>query len=888
MKACCWLAALAALFAPVVALGDGDLVFETPWFDAGIAHYDSWPTDGSDKEVGGAGVWSSTQVARLVGSQDERLLSVSAPKGTNLLFTTETVRSVSSGGLSFRVAAKFTARETSTKLFLPSATAKCALTVAKITEGGAAAYFGLAKDPSGATNSWLRLYGAEPVFDTEIALSFNLRSDDDGNFVRYTAGETALEDGAGNEWLPVVFADGDAGMINEVGYSGDGEVRSLSGFVKAGQEVVRIPLTIPEIAHVGVKSVTANGFLVEPSGGVYLVPRGSVVVVRFSAEAGYAITATEMEFTAGDAAMDLPTEGRPEVVVNPKPTDWAGLFRWNMLEEIFMRAGGREAVAASTQATAYPDADGKFGDVDYTTVNNSLWAAVRGNSTWHIGGHFGHLIVLALANRLEEDSIRTAAIRRGYDYWLAYYNANKSKCTNWWWHQLELPRVTGYFAFAAEPYLTDAQKASALAAMKLAKDNLNSYVAWNRMLMAYDTVMRAVLAGDEKDYLDYTATIADQIVIVEADASYEGDVNVGLKPDYSYQMHAAQAQMGNYGAAIIEDGAEICRVLDGQPGQLSDEKMRILHDFGTEGYGWLLWKGMFDPASIGRGLKPDAGRNIAKDITLALTHTPGLELVDKRGYKLFDRSAFAIYRADRWMASIRMSTDRIHGVEQVNYDNLKGPCMADGALYFQMTGREYDNVYPLWQNWRLIPGITSYRDKTVTWNDSTLFANKRYKASAWTSDKTGYDGDTKTAATTYRFCREGLEFCKTWTRRADGNGLDVAVGGITSATDYEVVTCVENANARPGAGIVSQTDEQTVVRNGNVIYEINAPPNSVHVTVENREGDWHDIMGGLPSQKHSGRIFEVYVSHGVKPNNAEFTYSVKCAPVKKGLILFLQ
>ena len=336
MKACCWLAALAALFAPVVALGDGDLVFETPWFDAGIAHYDSWPADGSDKEGGGAGVWSSTQVARLVGPQDERLLSVSAPKGTNLLFTTEAARSVTSEGLSFHVSAKFTARETSTKLFLPSATAKCALTVAKITEGGAAAYFGLAKDPSGATNSWLRLYGAEPVFDTEIALSFDLRSEDGGNFVRYTAGETALEDGAGNEWLPVVFADGDAGLINEVGYSGDGEVRSLSGFVKAGQEVVRIPLTIPEIAHVIVSSVTANGFRVEPTGGVYLVPQGSVVVVRFSAEAGYAITATEMEFTAGDAAMDLPTEGRPEVVVNPKPTDWAGLFRWNMLEEIFI------------------------------------------------------------------------------------------------------------------------------------------------------------------------------------------------------------------------------------------------------------------------------------------------------------------------------------------------------------------------------------------------------------------------------------------------------------------------------------------------------------------------------------------------------------------------
>ena len=867
-----------ALFAAVgVAAG------EDPWFDAGIPRYESWPIDGSAKSVEGAGVWHGTETAQIAGAAGERRLQVYAPEGTELRFATEAARSVSSNEVTVRLAMAFSFREIDDAMALPPTSVKCALTVAKVSEDGAAAYFGLAKDPSGATNVWRRLQGAVPVDGGEVALAVGLRTENGVRFVRYTVGETALEDGDGNAWLPVVFAGEAAGTVSAVRFCGEGEVSALTGFVQTGGEVRRIALTIPELEHILIKSVTANGFLIEPANGIYLVTPGSAVVVRFAAETGYDLTASAMRFTAGDAAMELPSEGRPEAIFNPKPTDWAGRFRWNLVEELFLRTGGREALAASPWATAYPDANGMFGDdVDYATINNSTWAAVKGDSAWHLGGHFGHLVSLALANRIEEDPVRTAAIRRGYDYWLSYYATNRSRCSNWWYHQLEIPRVTGYFALAAEPYLTDAQKASALAAMKLAKDNLNSYVAWNRMMMAYDTVMRAVLADDETDYLNYAQVIADQIVIVPGATSYTDETNAGLKPDYSYLMHAAQAQMGNYGAAIIEDGAEICRVLEGQPGQLSDAKLKILHDFGTEGYGWLLWKGMFDPASIGRGLKPDVGRNIGQEITFALTQTPGLELVDKRGFKYFDYGAFAAYRASQWMASIRLSTPKIHGVEQVNLDNLKGACMADGALYFLVTGREYENVYPLWNNWRLIPGITSLKGKPINWNDGTLFSNGRYKASAWDAT-TAASADAAAQQVGYVFGREGLSFRKTWTRTE--RGIRVQVSGVTSATGYEVVTCVENANACRGAGIVSQTDDTTVVRNGGVIYTINAPPESVHVTVEDREGDWHDIMGGLPSQKYAGKVFEVYVSHGVNPTDASFTYTVSRVPANGTLVL---
>ena len=32
--------------------------------------------------------------------------------------------------------------------------------------------------------------------------------------------------------------------------------------------------------------------------------------------------------------------------------------------------------------------------------------------------------------------------------------------------------------------------------------------------------------------------------------------------------------------------------------------------------------------------------------------------------------------------------------------------MADGALMTYVTGHEYENALPLWDDWRMVPGVT--------------------------------------------------------------------------------------------------------------------------------------------------------------------------------------
>ena len=74
----------------------------TPWFDAGIAGLESWPDDGSDLAVAGAGTWRGTESARL--DLAANALDVSAPPEAPLAFEPRSSRDFARGDTSPRSA----------------------------------------------------------------------------------------------------------------------------------------------------------------------------------------------------------------------------------------------------------------------------------------------------------------------------------------------------------------------------------------------------------------------------------------------------------------------------------------------------------------------------------------------------------------------------------------------------------------------------------------------------------------------------------------------------------------------------------------------------------------------------------------------------------------
>ena len=286
------------------------------WFDAGIRDYTSWPSDGSDFSVGGAGTWRATAGARLVGETGARALHVSSDTAHPLDFAIADPRGIDSGVVTIRTTAKLPIPGEGEVMELPAAGAMCALTCIR-TSADEAAYFGLAKDMNGGSNAWVRLSGATPG-DGMVETVFDIKEENGAVFVRYAVDGVVLN-ASGVEWLEIDFPDeGVKKIAASVRYAGSGEVGGLAGVVE--DLTPRIGLTIPAIEHVSVVSVKANGVLVEAKDGVYPIPQGAEVVVEFApVSADYALTVSSMTFVAGETDMTLPEEGRPEAVVVTAP-----------------------------------------------------------------------------------------------------------------------------------------------------------------------------------------------------------------------------------------------------------------------------------------------------------------------------------------------------------------------------------------------------------------------------------------------------------------------------------------------------------------------------------------------------------------------------------------
>jgi len=241
-----------------------------------------------------------------------------------------------------------------------------------------------------------------------------------------------------------------------------------------------------------------------------------------------------------------------------------------------------------------------------------------------------------------------------------------------------------------------------------------------------------------------------------------------------------------------------------------------------------------------------------------------IPLEEPVGFKNFFLSGHTIYRTKYWMGAIRMSNQQIDGVETTcNYENMKGGHLADGSLFLYSTGDEYRDIYPLWGNWRLLPGVTTYlelppvRTSKRCNRDNFIFA----------------EGSAVRAIVKFRLDREGLRAEKTWTFTPAG--VHCTGAGITGThKTARVVTCVENNLAGPDAVIYPYKDGRLTAVNNGKTYIITAPEKMIHAEISEREGDWKEIHGNHPSKKHKGRLFTLWIDHGIRPQNANYSYEV--------------
>lgn len=532
--------------------------------------------------------------------------------------------------------------------------------------------------------------------------------------------------------------------------------------------------------------------------------------------------------------------------------------------------------------------DGSWSDVDYSSQNRSGWSPKV---------HVERILILTKAYRLPssgyfESKEVEIAIHKSLQYWID----RKLVSLNWWHNQIGIPKTLGGALILFESKLTPQEKEGALGIMNNAKFGMTGQ---NKVWLAGNVLVRGLLENDLNLVTSARDTIVSEIKI--------GDQE-GIKYDNSFHQHGAQQQFGNYGAAYISSMSFWSQMFSGTAIGFDQSQLDILSGLINNGYRRILWNGYMDVNALGRQFFRMAQIHKAFSVGFSALMLSDVDKENANKYNdlikdnfenrgqptsltglyHFWMSDMTVQRRPLWMASVKMSSDRVIGAEAGNGDNLKGYYLADGATYTYVDGDEYSNIYPCW-DWRKLPGITSYETDTplkeLSWggyhNSSNFVGNVN----------NGHFG-----ITAMDFYRDGITARKAWIFTDD---YVLCLGAAISADSGCVVTTSIEQQVKKGdlfqlrnnawdkTSFVEFTPQNEVrFFSGNKGYIILEPQKGKAI-LESRTGKWNDIMSMYPTDMIENKeVFSLWIDHGKDPESSTYKYFILPAKSKEEVKMF--
>lgn len=522
--------------------------------------------------------------------------------------------------------------------------------------------------------------------------------------------------------------------------------------------------------------------------------------------------------------------------------------------------------------------DGSWPDINYADTKRSGWDAKK---------HADRVLELAKLYHAEGPSCTwsprfSTVIHQALDYWFR----TKPVCKNWWYNEIGIPKTFGPAFILLRTQMTPAEQKEAVKVMDNARFGMTGQ---NKVWLAGNVLMKGLLLDDYELVKAARDTIVSEITTGREE---------GIKGDWSFHQHGPQQQFGNYGLAYLSEMSFYSGLFAGTSFALNAEQQSILNNLLTEGYRWIIWRGYMDVNALDRQLfhnapihKALAMGNAANSLRRGSSPADAGKLqafLDDNfppqqprgtaftGQKHFWDSDQTIHRAPKWMASIKMASERVIGTELVNEDNLKGFYMGDGATYIYRNGDEYMNVFPFW-DWRKIPGITSYE------SDAPVPSPRSY--GAHTRNETAFVGgvtDGCTGMTAMILNRDGLNARKSWVITDD---FMLCLGaGIQSDSTLNITTSIdqrkkrgdlsyfENNRWNPVNGTITASGKALRFFHDSIGYILMQPENCVAIS-EKRSGRWADFMGSYTPQTVEGEVISLYIRHQ-KQAPASYQYLV--------------
>jgi len=518
--------------------------------------------------------------------------------------------------------------------------------------------------------------------------------------------------------------------------------------------------------------------------------------------------------------------------------------------------------------------DGSWDDIDYISVTGGYPAAT----------HLDRLINMTLAYRQEDSGYNHSTelqdkILSGIDYFFK----KRPVSANWWYQDIGAPQKYMVILLLLKDKV-DKEKLHYYASYLEDKTGNKAHKGKNRTWVSAVTIYKGCI----EDRFDLISTgfysIASTIKIVDY---HEIE---GIKIDNSIHQHRPQLYSGGYGMSFIADLAEYIALAHGTGfSQLfTSDKMKIIRDVMLEGQQLFGYRDAFDFGAVGRNISREDGvQNLSPDLLDRFVeidpgyaekyrawknHLLGGPFPEK-GNKYFWKSDIMTRHGSNYYLSAKVISVRTNGTEMLNGENTKGYYLPLGATNIMTSGKEYKNIFPIW-DWTKVPGTTAVSTDGATALGWYHFGSNRFAGGV----SNGEEG-----CIAFDPVYNGVEARKAYFFMGDAM---LCLGtGIRAYKTNKVITTVNQCYAEGpvylnNAGTGSEFSDGVQTSEGlhwvwhdRVGYVF---PQQGKVTVQRKQqsGSWSLINRSGSDEKITRDVFSLWFEHGEEPQNDTYCYIV--------------
>jgi chondroitin AC lyase len=509
---------------------------------------------------------------------------------------------------------------------------------------------------------------------------------------------------------------------------------------------------------------------------------------------------------------------------------------------------------------------GNWPDINYKDKTDSRWQPAE---------HWFRLVKLAVDYKNEKSSyyknhLLKDAILNGIRYWIR----EKPKANNYWWNVIGVPGYLGSVLILMEDELDEFMLKGGVDLLLVGvKPDYYDYhgkaTGQNLLWIATAHLYAACLTNDEVGLERVFASVADEIVLTQ---------NEGIQPDFSFYQHGPQNYALGYGKGFSNTAVRFIYLANQTSFQFSQDKINIISHYILDGQQWMTRNGFLEYSAMGREIsrqKIDKGNMLVSlrwmkevDTLRANEYDAYYQRLSESntsnpliGNKYFWRSDLMIHQRKHYYFSVKGTSDRIISSESGNGENIKGFYQGHGTYYLVRNGKEYENIFPIW-NWRKLPGsLVAQKTSPLplfNWGDGA-----RGKTSFVYGISDGLYG-----CFGYDYNKDSVSAHRSWFFFDDQ--IVCLVNGVSGDSLYQSINqCLLKGKIwtnKGGSGV-------TKIYHDSVGYVINHGNFPIECKQEKQTGSWKDINLAAGSDSVSKDVFTlgVQLSEKVKEGTYAFT-----------------